>query len=166
MAHFANSTKDQVERIATLGAIVSANPYYPVGFADKYGEWGLGPRRADAMVRAASVSVGKIANLTVLDGDPETIDARRLGEIAGACHDVRGQGVPGVVRSDRTAIPCERTDADTDAASAHRPSLVDPGLGRLSSCSTQVSSGSPRTRPPWRRVTYELTRCSPTHQPH
>jgi predicted amidohydrolase YtcJ len=55
IVHFANSTEAQVERIARLGAIVSANPYYPVGFADKYGEVGLGPDRADVMVRAASV---------------------------------------------------------------------------------------------------------------
>ncbi len=55
IVHFANSTEEQVKRIAELGAIVSANPYYPVGFADKYGEIGLGPERADAMVRAGSV---------------------------------------------------------------------------------------------------------------
>lgn len=55
IVHFANSTDEQVARIAQLGAIVSANPYYPVGFADKYGESGLGPERADVMVRARSV---------------------------------------------------------------------------------------------------------------
>ncbi len=55
VVHFANSTEEQVDRIARLGAIVSANPYYPVGFADKYGEVGLGPERADVMVRSASV---------------------------------------------------------------------------------------------------------------
>ncbi len=55
IVHFANSTEEQVDRIARLGAIVSANPYYPVGFADKYGKWGLGPTRADAMVRSSSV---------------------------------------------------------------------------------------------------------------
>jgi len=60
IVHFANSTEDQVGRIARLGAIVSANPYYPVGFADKYGEVGLGPQRADAMVRSASVVKNKI----------------------------------------------------------------------------------------------------------
>ena len=150
--HFANSTEDQVDRIASLGAIVSANPYYPVGFADKYSEWGLGPERADAMVRSASVlrrgiplsfhsdlpmcpadpmlmasyavnrvthsgrvagpeqrialhdalravtieaahswrredelgsiEVGKIANLTVLDEDPYSVDSRNIGHIA------------------------------------------------------------------------------------
>ena len=36
-------------------AIVSANSYYPVGFADKYSQHGLGPDRADTMVRSASV---------------------------------------------------------------------------------------------------------------
>jgi predicted amidohydrolase YtcJ len=55
IVHFANSTEEQVVRIAKLGAIVSANAYYPVGFADKYSEFGLGPARADAMVRSASV---------------------------------------------------------------------------------------------------------------
>lgn len=55
IVHFANSTEEQIERIARLGCIVSANPYYPVGFADKYRTDGLGPQRADAMVRAASV---------------------------------------------------------------------------------------------------------------
>lgn len=55
IVHFANSSEDQVARIARLGAIVSANPYYPVGFADKFGAFGLGPARADVMVRARSV---------------------------------------------------------------------------------------------------------------
>ena len=55
IVHFANSTEKQVERIARLGAIVSANPYYVSGFADKFAQSGLGPDRADAMVRSASV---------------------------------------------------------------------------------------------------------------
>jgi predicted amidohydrolase YtcJ len=55
IVHFANSTDEQVARIARLGAIVSANPYYPVGFADKFSEIGLGPERAKVMVRSASV---------------------------------------------------------------------------------------------------------------
>lgn len=55
IVHFATSTEAQVERIARLGAIVSANPYYPIGFADKYSAVGLGPERADAMVRSGSV---------------------------------------------------------------------------------------------------------------
>lgn len=55
IVHFANSTEEQVDRIARLGCIVSANPYYPVGFADQYAAHGLGAQRADTMVRAASV---------------------------------------------------------------------------------------------------------------
>jgi predicted amidohydrolase YtcJ len=54
IVHFATSTDEQIARIARLGAIISANPYYTVGFADKFGEFGLGPKRADAMVRSAS----------------------------------------------------------------------------------------------------------------
>ncbi len=60
IVHFANSSEAQVARIKRLGAIVSANPYYPVGFADKYGQFGLGPKRADVMVRARSVVRNKI----------------------------------------------------------------------------------------------------------
>ena len=55
IVHFANSTEEQVDRIAALGCIVSSNPYYPVGFADKFGEVGLGPERADRMTRNRSV---------------------------------------------------------------------------------------------------------------
>lgn len=55
IVHFANSTEEQVDRIAALGCIVSANPYYPVGFADQYALHGLGADRADSMARAASV---------------------------------------------------------------------------------------------------------------
>jgi predicted amidohydrolase YtcJ len=55
IVHFANSTEAQVARIKRLGAVVSANPYYLSGFADMYGRFGLGPTRADTMVRAGSV---------------------------------------------------------------------------------------------------------------
>lgn len=55
IVHFANSTEEQIDRIAAQGCIVSANSYYPVGFADQYSRHGLGPDRADSMVRAASV---------------------------------------------------------------------------------------------------------------
>ena len=55
IVHFANSTEDQIDRIARLGLLVSANPYYTTAFADRYGAVGLGPERADLMVRSASV---------------------------------------------------------------------------------------------------------------
>ncbi len=55
IVHFANSTEEQVDRIARLGCLVSANPYYPVGFADMYAARGLGEERAHEMVRAQSV---------------------------------------------------------------------------------------------------------------
>lgn len=55
IVHFACSNEKQVERIGRLGLIVSANPYYPVGFADAFGRVGLGPVRADFLVRAGAV---------------------------------------------------------------------------------------------------------------
>jgi len=55
LVHFGFSTKGQVERIARLGAIVSANPYYVTALADNYGQNGVGPERADEMVRVGDV---------------------------------------------------------------------------------------------------------------
>ena len=51
IVHFGFATSAQVQRIADLGAIVSANPYYTVALADRYGAVGIGPERADSMVR-------------------------------------------------------------------------------------------------------------------
>ena len=51
LVHFAVSGQDQVARIRQLGAIVSGNPYYVAALADQYAKVGLGPERADEMVR-------------------------------------------------------------------------------------------------------------------
>jgi len=61
IVHFANSTDAQVARISKDGAIVSANPYYLTGFADKFGVNGLGKERADAMVRIGPVEKAGIS---------------------------------------------------------------------------------------------------------
>ena len=55
VVHFGFSAKDQVERIKRLGAIVSANPYYVTALADKYSESGVGPQRANEMVRLGDI---------------------------------------------------------------------------------------------------------------
>lgn len=55
IVHFAVSAKDQVDRIKRLGAIVSGNPYYVRALADNYSKVGLGPERADPMVRMGDV---------------------------------------------------------------------------------------------------------------
>ena len=55
IVHFAVSAKDQVQRIKQLGAIVSGNPYYTAALADNYSKAGLGPERADEMVRLGDV---------------------------------------------------------------------------------------------------------------
>ncbi len=60
LVHFAVSAEDQVNRIKELGAIVSGNPYYVAALADQYSEVGLGPERADAMVRLGDLSAAGI----------------------------------------------------------------------------------------------------------
>ena len=54
--HFGISTPAQAGRIADLGAIVSANPYYVYELGDIYSRSGLGHERAAQMVRLGSLS--------------------------------------------------------------------------------------------------------------
>jgi predicted amidohydrolase YtcJ len=54
--HFGVSTAAQARRIADLGAIVSANPYYVYELGDIYSRSGLGHERAAQMVRLGSLS--------------------------------------------------------------------------------------------------------------
>ncbi|GAA5314869.1 MAG: amidohydrolase [Candidatus Pelagadaptatus aseana] len=56
IVHFGFSTSDQIQRIRDLGLIVSANPYYPVVLADHYSLRGIGPARAQQMVRLGEVA--------------------------------------------------------------------------------------------------------------
>ncbi|MDX1734086.1 MAG: amidohydrolase [Halioglobus sp.] len=53
IVHFGFSAPDQVQELSRLGAIISANPYYPVALGEKYSELGIGPKRARSMVRLA-----------------------------------------------------------------------------------------------------------------
>jgi predicted amidohydrolase YtcJ len=55
VVHFGYARADQVERLTALGAIVSANPYYVTALSDRYGEAGLGPERANALVPLGDV---------------------------------------------------------------------------------------------------------------
>jgi predicted amidohydrolase YtcJ len=61
LVHFAVSGADQVARIKALGAIVSGNPYYVAALADQYGKVGLGPERADEMVRLGDLDRAGVA---------------------------------------------------------------------------------------------------------
>lgn len=75
IVHFGFSTKEQVERIARLGAIVSANPYYLTALADNYSANGVGPARADEMVRIgdvvrAGVSLSFHSDMPMAPGQP------------------------------------------------------------------------------------------------
>jgi len=55
IVHFAVSAEDQVARIKQLGCLVSGNPYYVTSLADQYSKVGLGPQRANEMVRMGDV---------------------------------------------------------------------------------------------------------------
>ena len=75
LVHFAVSAPDQIARIKELGAIVSANPYYVTALSDQYSEVGLGPERADAMVRLGDVDRAGISwslhsDMPMAPGDP------------------------------------------------------------------------------------------------
>jgi predicted amidohydrolase YtcJ len=58
--HFGVSTAEQSRRIARLGALVSANPYYFYSMADKFAAGNLGPERADELVRLGSLRANKV----------------------------------------------------------------------------------------------------------
>lgn len=58
--HFGQSSEAQAKRIADLGAIVSANPYYLFSMADKYAAGNLGQERASEMVRLGSLLKNKV----------------------------------------------------------------------------------------------------------
>lgn len=75
IVHFANSTDEQVKKLAELGCIISANPYYVTGFSEKFGQIGLGQERADAMVRLApaeklGISISLHSDLPMGPADP------------------------------------------------------------------------------------------------
>ena len=61
LVHLAVSAPDQVERIKSLGAIVSGNPYYVTALADQYSKVGLGPERARSMVRLGDITRSDIS---------------------------------------------------------------------------------------------------------
>jgi predicted amidohydrolase YtcJ len=58
--HFGVSSAEQVKRLAALGAVVSANPYYMYSMADKYAEGNLDPKRASEIVRAGSLLASRV----------------------------------------------------------------------------------------------------------
>lgn len=53
--HYCVSEPGQAVRLSNLGGVVSENPYYVYVLADRYSEVGLGPERAQYMVRSNSL---------------------------------------------------------------------------------------------------------------
>ncbi|MGI9222540.1 MAG: amidohydrolase [Woeseiaceae bacterium] len=75
IVHFANSADDQIQELADLGVVVSANPYYVTGFGERWAEVGLGPERAHAMTRLgpvedAGISVSFHSDMPIAPADP------------------------------------------------------------------------------------------------
>jgi len=75
VVHFAVSTREQVKALGEMGAIVTANPYYVTALADKYSQEGLGPARAQNMVRLGSVVeegmvIGLHSDMPMAPADP------------------------------------------------------------------------------------------------
>lgn len=60
LEHFAYSTEDQTRRLKTLGAAVSANPYYHYMLSDMYASAWLGPDRGAQMNRLGSIERAKV----------------------------------------------------------------------------------------------------------
>ena len=60
IVHFGYSAKDQIERMKTLGVIVSANPYYVYVLSELYSRKGVGFKRSQQMVRLGDVDAADI----------------------------------------------------------------------------------------------------------
>ena len=76
--HVGYSTPAQAERMAKLGAHVSANPYYLYTLGDKYSEVGLGPDRAakiflGATMLRAGVPLSLHSDFTMAPAEPLTL---------------------------------------------------------------------------------------------
>ena len=86
IVHFGFSRSDQVETLANLGAIVSANPFYPIILADKYSNVGIGPERAQEMVRLgdlvrADISFSLHSDTPMASGQPLRLMSNAVNRI-------------------------------------------------------------------------------------
>ncbi|WP_139850802.1 amidohydrolase [Acinetobacter pullicarnis] len=75
LVHFPVADEAQIDRIARVGAIVSTNPYYPIAFANKFAQYGLGPKRAHALapngfVLKHSIPLSFHSDMPVASADP------------------------------------------------------------------------------------------------
>ena len=98
LAHFAVSAPDQVARIRQLGAIVGGVPYCVSALADQYAKVGLGPERADEMVRLGDLN--RAGMRWSLHSDLPMAPADPLFLICGAVNRVTASG--------RVAVPDQR----------------------------------------------------------
>jgi hypothetical protein len=86
IVHFGFSRPDQVVTLANLGAIVSANPFYPIILADKYSNVGIGRERAQEMVRLgdlvrADISFSLHSDTPMASGQPLRLMSNAVNRI-------------------------------------------------------------------------------------
>ena len=86
IVHFGFSRLDQVSRLKELGAIVSANPFYPIVLADRYSEVGIGPERSHEMVRLgdlvrADIPFSLHADTPMASGQPLRLMSNAINRI-------------------------------------------------------------------------------------
>jgi predicted amidohydrolase YtcJ len=80
--HFGYGTQEQVRKLARLGAIVSANPYYMYELGDEYLQRTLGRDRTSEMVRLGSVARAGIPLALHSDFAMAPAQPLRLAQIA------------------------------------------------------------------------------------
>ena len=136
IVHFGFSTREQVARIAALGAIVSANPYYPIALADKYSEVGIGILGAGFMGKTYAETVTKMVNRAELMGVACGSRSGALAEEYGVAH---FDGVEDLLASpgiDAVFIATPHSAHADQAIACAEAEHVDPraALGRLLGC--------------------------------
>jgi hypothetical protein len=80
--HLGYSTEAQSARMARLGAMVSANPYYLYALGDVYAAHGLGPERAAHMVRLGSLARAGVPISLHSDFTMAPVEPLRLASVA------------------------------------------------------------------------------------
>ncbi|MGB0908461.1 MAG: amidohydrolase, partial [Maricaulaceae bacterium] len=115
LEHLGYSTEVQNERIAELGAAVSAQPNYLYVLSDLYAKHGLGPERAHAMNRLGSLEAKGVPVALHSDTTMAPVDPLFLAWIAANRENIEGD----VVRPDeRLSLDAALRSITIDAAYA------------------------------------------------
>jgi predicted amidohydrolase YtcJ len=111
--HFGYSTPEQAERLAALGGIVSANPYYLWALGDLYAKHGLGPERASQMVRLGALHRSGVRFSLHSDFTMAPASPLRLAQVAASRRTAEGNVM---APRERVPIPVALRAITLDAA--------------------------------------------------